>query len=140
VHTVYTVHTDVHSPLVISQTDPRPLYLQVKDQIRHRIAVGELKPGEEIPSIRVLAASIQVSVITIKRAYLELEHEGVIQARQGRGSFVSENVQLGDSLKEQELDQHLAAAAQVAVMLHLTDEQLATRLLKASRIATKRKP
>jgi GntR family transcriptional regulator len=126
--------------LVISQTDPRPLYLQVKDQIRHRIAVGELKPGEEIPSIRVLAASIQVSVITIKRAYLELEHEGVIQARQGRGSFVSENVQLGDSLKEQELDQHLAAAAQVAVMLHLTDEQLATRLLKASRIATKRKP
>jgi GntR family transcriptional regulator len=140
VHTVYTVHTDVHSPLVISQTDPRPLYLQVKDQIRHRIAVGELKPGEEIPSIRALAASIQVSVITIKRAYLELEHEGVIQARQGRGSFVSENVQLGDSLKEQELDQHLQAAVQVAVMLHLTDEQLAARLLKASRVATKRKP
>ncbi len=139
-HTVYTVHTDVHSPLVISQTDPRPLYLQVKDQLRHRIAVGELKPGEEIPSIRALAASIQVSVITIKRAYLELEHEGVIQARQGRGSFVSENVQLGDSLKEQELDQHLEAAAQVAVMLHLTDEQLAARLLKASRVATKRKP
>jgi GntR family transcriptional regulator len=140
VHTVYTVHTDVHSPLVISQTDPRPLYLQVKEQIRHRIAVGELKPGEEIPSIRALAASIQVSVITIKRAYLELEHEGVIQARQGRGSFVSENIQLGDSLKEQELDQHLQAAAQVAVLLHLTDEQLAARLLKASRTATKRKP
>jgi GntR family transcriptional regulator len=140
VHTVYTVHTDVHSPLIISQTDPRPLYLQVKEQIRHRIAVGELKPGEEIPSIRALAASIQVSVITIKRAYLELEHEGVIQARQGRGSFVSENVQLGDSLKEQELDQHLAAAAQVAVMLHLTDAELAARLLKASRAVTKRKP
>jgi GntR family transcriptional regulator len=137
---VYTVHIDVHSPLVISQTDPRPLYLQVKEQIRHRIAVGELKPGEEIPSIRALAASIQVSVITIKRAYLELEHEGVIQARQGRGSFVSENVQLGDSLKEEELDQHLQAAAQVAVMLHLNDEQLAARLLKASRIATKRRP
>jgi GntR family transcriptional regulator len=137
---VYTVHTDVHSSLVISQTDPRPLYLQVKEQIRHRIAVGELKPGEEIPSIRALAASIQVSVITIKRAYLELEHEGVIQARQGRGSFVSDNVQLGDSLKEQELDQHLEAAAQVAVLLHLTDEELAARLLKASRTATKRKP
>ena len=130
---MYTVHTDVHSSLVISQTDPRPLYLQVKEQIRHRIAVGELKPGEEIPSIRALAASIQVSVITIKRAYLELEHEGVIQARQGRGSFVSEDVQLGDSLKEQELEQHLGAAARVAVMLHLSDEELAARLLKASR-------
>ena len=139
-HTVYTVHTDVHSPLIISQTDPRPLYLQVKDQIRHRIAVGELKPGEEIPSIRALAASIQVSVITIKRAYMELEQEGVIQTRHGRGSSVAENVDLSDSLKEEELDQHLQAAAQVAVMLHLTDEQLAARLLKASRAVTKRRP
>lgn len=140
VHTVYTVHTDVHSPLVISQTDPRPLYLQVKDQIRHRIAVGELKPGEEIPSIRALAASIRVSVITIKRAYLELEHEGVIQARQGRGSFVSENAQLGDSMKEQELDQHLEAAAHVAAMLNLDDDELTARLLKVSRTVTRRKP
>jgi len=140
VHTVYTVHTDVHSPLVISQTDPRPLYLQVKEQIRHRIAVGELKPGEEIPSIRALAASIRVSVITIKRAYLELEHEGVIQARQGRGSFVSENAQLGDSMKEQELDQHLEAAAHVAAMLNLSDDELTTRLLQVSRSVTKRKP
>jgi GntR family transcriptional regulator len=140
VHTVYTVHIAIHSQIVISQTDPRPLYLQVKEQIRHRIAVGELKPGEEIPSIRALAASIRVSVITIKRAYLELEHEGVIQARQGRGSFVSENVQLGDSLKKQELDQHLEAAARVAVMLHLTEDELATRLLKASRTVAQRKP
>jgi GntR family transcriptional regulator len=129
----------MHSQFLISQTDPRPLYQQVKDQIRHRIAVGELKSGQEIPSIRALAASIRVSVITIKRAYLELEHEGVIQTRQGRGSFVADNVNLGDSLKEQELDQHLEAAAHVAAMLNLNDEALAARLLKVSR-TTKRKP
>ncbi len=138
-HTVYTVDTDIHSPFLISQTDPRPLYQQVKDQIRHRIAVGEMKSGQEIPSIRALAASIRVSVITIKRAYLELEHEGVIQTRQGRGSFVADDVNLGDSLKEQELDQHLEAAAHVAAMLNLNDEQLAARLLKVSR-TTKGKP
>jgi GntR family transcriptional regulator len=129
---VYTVNTNRHS-IVISQADPRPLYLQVKEQIRHQIAVGELKSGDEIPSIRQLAADIRVSVITIKRAYLELELEGVIQTRQGRGSFVADDVDLGDSLKEQELDQHLAAATNVARLLHLTEEQLIERLRQVRR-------
>ena len=128
VHTVYTVHTNIHSLLVISQTDPRPLYQQVKDQLRHRVAVGELKPGDEIPSIRQLAADIRVSVITIKRAYLELELEGVIQTRQGRGSFVADNVGLGDSLKEEELTSHLRAAVSAASLIGLTEEQLIERL------------
>jgi GntR family transcriptional regulator len=130
---VYTVNTDMHSPFVISQTDPRPLYQQVKDQLRHRIAVGVLKAGDEIPSIRQLASDIRVSVITIKRAYLELELEGVIQTRQGRGSFVSDNVQLGDSLKEQELTQHLRAAVNSAALLHLTEDQLVDRLREVRR-------
>jgi GntR family transcriptional regulator len=118
---------------VISQADPRPLYLQVKEQLRHRIAVGELKAGAEIPSIRQLAADIRVSVITIKRAYLELELEGVIQTRQGRGSFVAENAGLDAKLKQQELDQHLAAAAAVAVLLNLSDDELMDRLRHARR-------
>jgi GntR family transcriptional regulator len=130
----------MHSAFVVSQTDPRPLYLQIKEQIRHRIAVGELKSGDEIPSIRALAADTRVSVITIKRAYLELELEGIIQTRQGRGSFVAEGVDLGDTLKEQELDQHLEAAVRVAGLLRLDDEQLAERLRKVSREVAGRKP
>ena len=132
-HTVHTVNTDRHSLVVISQADPRPLYLQVKEQIRHRIAVGELAPGDQIPSIRQLAADIRVSVITIKRAYLELEQEGVIQTRHGRGSCVADRPDLGLSLKEQELDKHLAAAADVAVLLQLTEEQLVERLRRVRR-------
>jgi GntR family transcriptional regulator len=130
----------MHSAFVVSQTDPRPLYLQIKEQIRHRIAVGELKPGDEIPSIRALAAGTRVSVITIKRAYLELELEGTIQTRQGRGSFVAEGVHLDDKLKQEELDQHLQAAARVAALLHLTDDELAERLRKVSRELAQRKP
>ena len=61
------------------------MYLQIMDQVRRRVAVGDWPPGQELPSIRALAASIQVSVITVKRAYLELEREGVIVTRQGRG-------------------------------------------------------
>ena len=130
---MHTVNTDKYSLVTISQADPRPLYLQVKEQIRHRIAVGELKPGDEIPSIRQLAADIRVSVITIKRAYLELEMEAVIQTRQGRGSYVADNPDLGQSLKEGELDQHLTAAAEVAALLQLTEEQLIERLRRIRR-------
>jgi GntR family transcriptional regulator len=127
------VHTNRHSLVVISQTDPRPLYLQVKEQLRHHIAVGELAPGAEIPSIRQLAADIRVSVITIKRAYLELELEGVIQTRQGRGSFVAEKADLGESLQQQELDEHLAAVARISALLRLTDEEMGERLRRARR-------
>ena len=130
----------MHSDFVVSQTDPRPLYLQIKEQIRHRIAVGELKPGDEIPSIRALAAGTRVSVITIKRAYLELELEGIIQTRHGRGSFVAEGVRLDDTLKQQELDQHLEAAARVSALLQLTEDELVERLRKASRELPQRKP
>jgi GntR family transcriptional regulator len=58
----------MHSHLVISQTDPRPMYLQIMEQVKHRIAVGDWQPGQELPSIRALAVAIQVSVITGKRA------------------------------------------------------------------------
>jgi len=127
------VNTDMHSPFVISQNDPRPLYQQVKDQLRHRVAIGVLKPGDEIPSIRQLAADIRVSVITIKRAYLELEMEGVIQTRQGRGSFVSDNVQLGDTMKEQELEGHLRSAVQTALLMNLSEDELIERLREVRR-------
>ena len=136
---VYTVYTDMHSDVAISQADPRPMYLQIKEQIRHRIAVGDWQPGQEIPSIRTLAIGVRVSVITVKRAYLELEREGVIVTRQGKGSFVTDQVGLGDDLQGEELDSHLNAAAQIANLLGLSSEELAARLRKAER-HMKRKP
>jgi GntR family transcriptional regulator len=71
------------SDFVISQTDGRPMYIQIMEQIKQRISVGDWKAGQAIPSIRQLAADLQVSVITIKRAYLELEREGVIATQHG---------------------------------------------------------
>src|SRR5688572_20744486 len=118
----------MHSELTISQADPRPMYLQIIEQVRRRVAVGDWLPGQEIPSIRALAASTRVSVITIKRAYFELEHEGVITTRQGRGTFVSENVQLQQDLRERELDEHLAKAVDVGRELGLSTNRLEQRL------------
>ncbi len=118
----------MHSDLTISQADPRPMYLQIVEQIRHRVAVGDWTAGQEIPSIRALAVSTRVSIITVKRAYLELEREGVIVTRQGKGSFVSDNVDLGASLVQEQLNQHLTAAVGVAQQLGLTAAELEARL------------
>ena len=123
----------MHSALTISQADPRPMYLQIIEQVRRRIAVGDWQPGEEIPSIRALAAETHVSVITIKRAYLELERDGVIVTRQGRGTFVADNVELSQNLREQELDAHLGKAIAVGRELGLSVAELETRLRRVAR-------
>jgi GntR family transcriptional regulator len=123
----------MHSGLVISHADPRPMYLQIMAQIQHRIAVGDWPPGYELPSIRALAASVQVSVITVKRAYLELERDGVIVTRQGKGSFVADGDGLSARLHRQELDAHLTAAASLGRLLGLTPDDLASRLRDAAR-------
>ncbi len=104
------------------------MYLQIMEQIRHRVAIGDWKPGQEIPSIRALAVALSISVITVKRAYLELEHEGVISTRQGRGSFISEMVDLGESLRKQELERHLVAAVETAQLMGLSEKDLEARL------------
>jgi GntR family transcriptional regulator len=121
----------MNSDLVISQADRRPMYLQIIEQIRRRIALGDWQPGYELPSIRVLAASLQVSVITVKRAYLELERNGVIATRQGKGSFVAESANLSTQLRRDELDEHLSAAADLGHRLGMTAEMIADRLLEA---------
>jgi GntR family transcriptional regulator len=122
----------MHSDVTISHADRRPMYLQIMEQIRHRVAVGDWKPGHELPSIRALAVSTQVSVITVKRAYLELERSGVIVTRQGKGSFVADNVDLSAQLKHEELDEHLRAAAEVGRHLGLTTDDLVARLREAA--------
>ena len=72
----------------LSADNPDPMYRQVTDQIRDAIAAGDLQPEQLLPSIRELALELGVSVITIKRAYQDLEDAGLIRARRGLGSFV----------------------------------------------------
>src|ERR1700681_4374714 len=116
----------------LSQTDKRPMYLQIMEQIKQRVAVGDWIEGQPIPSIRQLAVDLQVSVITVKRAYLELEREGIIITQQGKGSRVASNPGLGARLREQELDQHLEQATRIATLLGLRPRELEHRLREAS--------
>src|ERR1044072_2628440 len=123
----------MYSGINISQTDARPMYLQIMEQIRARIAAGDWQAGKELPSIRALAAALNVSVITIKRAYLDLENQGVIVTRHGKGSFVADVNGLAGELQEEKLESHLAEAAALARQLGLTPEDLAARLQRATR-------
>lgn len=118
----------MHSEFVISQSDRRPMYLQIMEQIRQRVAVGEWAPGDEIPSIRQLAVALRVSVITVKRAYLELEREGVILTQHGKGSIVAPNPDLSPRLYEDELSDHLEQAARLGALLGVSSDDLAQRL------------
>ena len=126
---IHSMYSGIH----ISQTDARPMYLQILEQIRARVAAGDWPPGKELPSIRALAAALNVSVITIKRAYLDLENEGVIVTRHGKGSFVAESGtrSLEGELQEQKLSEHLAAAAEIGEQLGHTAEELTARLRRA---------
>jgi len=122
----------MHSNIVISQSDGRPMYLQIMEQIKQRVAVGEWEPGDEIPSIRQLAMNLRVSVITIKRAYLELEREGVILTQQGKGSIVAPDQNLVPQLYHEELSERLDEVARLGDLLGLSGEEIARRTREAS--------
>jgi len=116
--------------LVLSQKDGRPMYLQIMDQIKSLVAQGEWQSGAKVPSIRELAVASKVSVITVKRAYQELEREGVLFTQPGVGSFVAKNDELGDQIMKQEIDKHLSKALNHAKTFGLSLEELMTRLKK----------
>lgn len=87
--------------IIVSNSSNEPIYEQISSQIKGMIIKGDLDVGEPLPSIRGLAKDLQISVITTKRAYEELEKEGFIETMQGKGSFVA--MQNKELMKEKKL-------------------------------------
>jgi GntR family transcriptional regulator len=75
--------------LQIDSESKVPIYVQIEEQIRALIAAGQLRPGEQLPTIRELAADLRVNYNTVAHAYLELDRDGVISTQRGRGTFVA---------------------------------------------------
>jgi GntR family transcriptional regulator len=122
----------MNSDIVISQSDGRPMYLQIMEQVKQRVAVGEWAPGDEIPSIRQLATALRVSVITIKRAYLELERQGVILTQQGKGSVIAPNPNLSPQVYYEKLSERLDEVARLGELLGLSSDEIARRTKEAA--------
>tara|TARA_R110002020_G_scaffold11895_39_gene44380 strand:- start:1827 stop:2234 length:408 start_codon:yes stop_codon:yes gene_type:complete len=110
--------------LFLSVSDPRPMYQQIADQITAKVMAGDWAPGQSLPSIRELAAGSHVSVITVRRAYEELERAGVIATRQGKGSVVAERSDLPTVLMHEELQRQLEALLAIATRLGLSRADL----------------
>ncbi|WP_096438284.1 GntR family transcriptional regulator [Alteribacter populi] len=97
--------------ILISNQSKEPIYEQIKNQIKEKILNDELTEGDALPSMRKLAKDLRISLITTKRAYVELENEGFITSFVGKGSFVaSQNMEL---LREKRLNQIEEQLAQV---------------------------
>jgi GntR family transcriptional regulator len=105
--------------LFLSASDHRPMYQQIVDQITAKVMAGDWAPGQSLPSIRELAAASRVSVITVRRAYDDLERAGVIATRHGKGSMVAERSDLATALMHVELQRQLAALLATAARLGL---------------------
>jgi GntR family transcriptional regulator len=101
--------------IILSNASPQPIYEQILRQIRTQILAGDLKEGEALPSIRKLAQTLQISVITTKRAYDELEREGLIDTVGGKGTFVaSPNPEFLREKRVRGVEEKLAQAIQEA--------------------------
>jgi GntR family transcriptional regulator len=111
--------------IIISNTSGEPIYEQIINQLKSSIINGVLKEGEALPSIRGLAKELQISVITTKRAYEELEREGFIETVPGKGSYVSsQNKELLKETRLKELENKLNEAIIESKLIGLNYEEL----------------
>lgn len=116
---------DVFLDIIISNSSKKPIYDQIASQIKNMIMIGELNEGDMLPSMRLLAKELRISVITTKRAYEELERDGFIETATGRGSFIANaNIKL---IKEEQLrvaEEYLLQSVDIAKSSGITLKEL----------------
>lgn len=111
--------------IIISNSSGEPIYEQIQDQISKMILDEKIKEGQGLPSIRNLAKELKISVITTKRAYEELEKEGLIETIPGKGSFVAaQNKELLREIKMRNIEEYLVKAIEESKNLNISIEQL----------------
>ncbi|MDO4555944.1 MAG: GntR family transcriptional regulator [Lachnospiraceae bacterium] len=109
----------------ITNSSGQPIYEQIATQIRNMILSGKLKDGDALPSMRLLAKELRISVITTKRAYEELEKDGFLYSVVGKGSFVAaRNTDFLKELKLKEMEEHLREAILQARIFGVTKEEI----------------
>lgn len=102
-----------------------PLYEQIKNAIKENILKNKVKEGEQLPSVRTLSKDLKVSILTVKKAYDELEEEGFVESRQGLGTFVAgKDSEVNREELQKELENHLQEAIKLSVNLDLDKETI----------------
>ena len=110
--------------ILVSQLSDTPIYAQIQMQIKELVLSGIVKGGQQLPSIRLMARDLKVGIITVKRAYEELEKEGIISNLQGRGCYVNElNTQKIKSLHLDMLEERLGEIKEFADTVGVTKDE-----------------
>lgn len=111
--------------IIIKNGSPVPIYEQISNAIRDEILKENLKAGEKLPSVRVLARELSISILTVKKAYDELENEGFIESRQGLGTFVGkEDPNLKLEEKQKKLEEALLEAIRISKDIGMENSDL----------------
>ncbi|MEY8389950.1 GntR family transcriptional regulator [Lachnospiraceae bacterium] len=111
--------------IIISTNNNKPIYEQITSQIKAMVMSGELSQGEAIPSMRALAKSLHVSVITVQKAYEDLQRDGFIETTVGRGSFISANsMDFYQEEQQRQTEQYLQQAAEIGRNCNISLEKL----------------
>lgn len=111
--------------IIVSNSSSVPIYEQIKNQIINQIMSDELIEGDSIPSIRSLASDIKISVMTIKKAYDELEKEGYIKSVQGKGTFVApKNTELVKEQANKEIEKHISEIIDIANRFNINKKEI----------------
>lgn len=111
--------------IIINNSSSVPIYEQIKNAIINQIMNGELEEDEALPSIRSLAFDIKISVMTIKKAYDELESEGYIVSIQGKGTFVApKNTELAREQAQKDIEDHIQKAIDIANRFNITKKEI----------------
>ncbi len=122
---LYTVYQGEVMNIIISNSSSVPIYEQIKEAIKNEIISGELAEDTALPSIRSLASDIKISVMTIKKAYDELESEGFIVSRQGKGTFVApKNSALVVERAQKEIDTYMSKIVDIAKQFKIKKEEI----------------
>ena len=111
--------------IIISNSINKPIYEQVKDQIKNKILLNELKTGELLPSIRSLAKDLRISVITTKNAYEELEKEGYVETIPGKGTYVAnKNIELIREEQLKKVESLIDSAVSIAKISNISKKEI----------------
>lgn len=111
--------------IIISNSGGQPIYEQIISQLKAQILSGELGEGDALPSMRLLAKELRISVITTKRAYEELEREGFVYTVTGKGSFVAaKNLELVREQHLKEIEEHMREVLRLAELAGIGESEL----------------
>lgn len=116
--------------IIIENDSAVPLYEQMMQQIKTGILKGELEQGEVLPSIRVMAKELKVSIITVKRAYEELEKEGFVKIAPGKGTYVSlANKERLKEIQIRQIEEQLESVIIAAKSMNMSLEEIKERVI-----------